>query len=339
MVRKVVVNNIYKIYQSGSLQQKLETVALRGINFDIRDEDFITVMGPSGSGKTTSLNLLGGLDQPSAGSIKYRNGTEAIDIAKLSSAELDQWRHDKVGIIFQSDNILHHLTALENVQLPLKFLGKQNGKRAEDLLCRLGLEERLNHKTYQLSAGERQRVALAAAIIFKPIIVLADEPTGELDSETLRKTMKIFQELHEEEGIAFFVVTHNPSVAAYGNRYFTLEDGILNERDKPFSYDDFASSVGEYIVHIDKLNRLLIPHDMIREFKPEEGLVGLTLSDDKANPNLIISKNVEEADNVAQIDQNFRILLPKSFRNIFRDKLLGWIEYETEEIILRRSEQ
>ncbi|MHA1226801.1 MAG: ABC transporter ATP-binding protein [Candidatus Hodarchaeales archaeon] len=215
MTNRILVKDVYKIYQSGTLQQRIETVALRGISLDIKEHDFITVMGPSGSGKTTLLNVLGGLDTPSAGDIIYElNGQDPVNITKLTEPQLDAWRHDKIGVIFQTDNLIHHLTALENVQLPLKFLGYENLGRAEEILIRLGLGDRLHHRTHQLSAGERQRVALAAALVFKPSIIFADEPTGELDSYSVKQTMELFKELHREENIIFFLVTHNPIVAS-----------------------------------------------------------------------------------------------------------------------------
>ncbi|MHA2032695.1 MAG: ABC transporter ATP-binding protein [Candidatus Kariarchaeaceae archaeon] len=337
----ITVKDIYKIYQSGTVEKRIETVALRGVSVDINENDFITVMGPSGSGKTTLLNSLAGLDTPSAGNIIYRNEQYSTDITKLTGAQLDRWRHDKVGLIFQNVSNLHHLTALENVQLPLKFLGIENGSRARDLLIRLGLEKRLNHKMFQLSAGERQRVALASAIVFNPLIVVADEPTGELDSQTLTQTMDLFVELHEEENIIFFLVTHNPNVAKYGNRYFTLEDGILTEREKAFSYDDFASTLGAYVVHIDRINRLMMPHDLIRQLNPSEGLVNMHLTSSDP-PELVISIDIQQKNTnsvIAQIDQNNKILLPSKFWNLFQDRLVATFDPEVEnQVILRRSQ-
>jgi putative ABC transport system ATP-binding protein len=337
----VTVKDIYKIYQSGTLNQRIETVALRGVSVDINENDFITIMGPSGSGKTTLLNMIAGLDTPSAGSIIYRNGHHSLDITKLTSAQLDRWRHDKVGLIFQTDSNLYHLTALENVQLPLKFLGIDDGTSARDLLIQLGLENRLHHKMFQLSAGERQRVALASAIVFKPLIVLADEPTGELDSQTMSQTMDLFVDLHKKEDIVFFVVTHNPAVAKYGNRFFTLEDGVLNEREKAFSYDDFATSFGSYVIHIDKLHRLMMPNDLIRELNPAEGLVSIQLASSDP-PELIISLDINQDDVdsvVAQVDQNNKILLPRKFWNLFQDRLIATFDPEVEtQIILRRAQ-
>ncbi|MHA2226119.1 MAG: ABC transporter ATP-binding protein [Candidatus Hodarchaeales archaeon] len=323
MVEKIRIKDIYKIYQSGTLTQRIETVALRGISFDMNQNDFITVMGPSGSGKTTLLNILGGLDIPSAGNIIYENNSYSTNITKLSEAQRDSWRHDKIGFVFQNDNLLHHLTALENVELPLKFIGQKNRERAIELLTRLGLEDRLQHRTYQISAGERQRVALAAALVIKPDILLADEPTGELDSQTVAEVMEVFTQLHEEEDIIFFLVTHNPGVAKYGKRFFSLEDGYLTERDEPFSYDDFASRLGEYVVRIDKLHRLIIPQELLRELDTPEGMVQLSLTDksDLFIINADLEDNSHDSDLIlAQIDNKNRILVPRDIWRALKDK-------------------
>jgi putative ABC transport system ATP-binding protein len=340
MVENIRIQNVYKIYQSGTLTQRLETVALRGLSFEINQNDFITVMGPSGSGKTTLLNILGGLDTPSAGDIVYENKDgSSIDITQLSESHLDFWRHDKIGFVFQSDNLLHHLTALENVELPLKFLGKKNDDRAIELLTRLGLEDRVHHRTYQLSAGERQRVALASALVIKPDIILADEPTGELDSQTVTDVMEVFTQLHTEEDIIFFLVTHNPLVAKHGNRFFTLDDGYIAERDEAFSYNDFASSLGEYKIRFDKHHRLLMPQQLLQELSPPEGIVQLFLED---NSKLIVTNappdaNDDESDiNLAQVDMKNRILLPRDIWKSLKDKqpLSGSFDATQQNVVL-----
>ncbi len=324
MVENIRIEEVYKIYQSGTLTQRLETVALRGVSIDIKQNDFITVMGPSGSGKTTLLNILGGLDTPSAGNIIFENKDGySVNITKLNESQLDHWRHDKIGYVFQSDNLLHHLTALENVELPLKFLGQKDGGRAIELLTRLGLGDRIYHRTYQLSAGECQRVALAAALVIKPDLILADEPTGELDSQTVTEVMKVFQELHKEEDIIFFLVTHNPLVAKHGNRFFTLDDGYIVEREDSFSYDDFTSNLGEYKIRLDRYRRLILPQQLLLELSPQESIVQLYLVD---NSKLIISNAVFGSDNddseifLSQIDTKNRILLPREIWKSIKDK-------------------
>ncbi|MHA1973914.1 MAG: ABC transporter ATP-binding protein [Candidatus Hodarchaeales archaeon] len=342
MTNKIHVKDVYKIYQSGTLQQRIETVALRGISLDIYDHDFITVMGPSGSGKTTLLNVLGGLDTPSAGDIVYELDGQSTNITNLNESQLDAWRHDKIGVVFQADNLIHHLTALENVELPLKFLGIKDLSRAEEILTRLGLGDRLHHRTHQLSAGERQRVALAAALVFKPKIILADEPTGELDSSSVRQTMELFKELHQEENIIFFLVTHNPIVASYGTRYFTLEDGYLQEREEPFSYDDFSSVLGEFVIKIDKFSRLVLPHDLVRDLNPSENMVGIQLvTNDPLE--LVITNDIEDKDiEISQLDSMNRILLPKDLMKqmkLTKKPLIGVFDEENNHIIIRRKQQ
>jgi putative ABC transport system ATP-binding protein len=340
MIKKIRIQDVYKIYQSGSLTQRLETVALRGISINIEQNDFITVMGPSGCGKTTLLNILGGLDIPSAGNIIFENSDGySVNITKLSEPQRDYWRYDKIGYVFQSDNLLHHLTALENVELPLKFLGKKDGTRAIDLLTRLGLGDRVHHRTYQLSAGERQRVALASALVIKPDMILADEPTGELDSQTVAEVMKVFTQLHKEEDIIFFLVTHNPLVAKHGNRFFTLDDGYIAERDEVFSYNDFASTLGEYKVRLDKHHRLLMPQQLLQELSLPEGIVQLFLED---NSKLIITHATPETSddesdvNLAQVDIKNRILLPRDIWKALKDKqpLTGSFDDTQQRVVL-----
>lgn len=339
MVNQIVTQDLYKIYKSGTINQQVETVALRRLSFTISQNDFITVMGPSGSGKTTLLNILGGLDTATAGSILYQSESESKYITKLTESQLDLWRRDKIGVVFQKDNLLHHLTALENVELPLKFLGIKDTDRAKDLLTRLGLGERINHRTYELSAGERQRVALAAALVFKPAIILADEPTGELDSQTVAEVMKVFQEVHKEENVIFFLVTHNPLVAKYGTRFFTLNDGYLDERVHAFSYDDFANQLDEYIVIVDKMSRMQIPIELLRELPVKDGLYELRLSEDETKIIIsdVSSDDIDEDSGrfLVQVDPKSRILLPSQVKKKFSThRLTGKYDSGNKEIIL-----
>jgi ABC-type lipoprotein export system ATPase subunit/bifunctional DNA-binding transcriptional regulator/antitoxin component of YhaV-PrlF toxin-antitoxin module len=338
---EIKIQNVYKIYQSGTLRQRIETVALKNINLELKSGDFVTVMGPSGSGKTTLLNLLGGLDYPSAGKIIFEENKKKVNIANLSEGKLDYWRHNKIGIVFQSENLIPHLTALENVSLPLEFLGIKDTEKAVSLLTKLGLGSRLQHRIHQLSAGERQRVALAASLIFEPKILLADEPTGELDSATLAEVMTIFSDIHKQEEIIFFFVTHNPAVAKYGNKFFTLIDGRLENRDTPFSYDDFSSILGEYVVQIDKTYRILVPYDLLNDLGPKESMVALSAIDDNSKLQILVAESVDEElltdMALAQVDAKGRILLPKDLRNIFKSKLLtGRFDQEAKRIILER---
>lgn len=340
---QVSLQNIYKIYKSGTLKQRIETVALKNINLELKNGDFVTVMGPSGSGKTTLLNLLGGLDYPSAGKIFFKDKESNINLTSLSETELDYWRHNKIGMVFQSDNLIPHLTALENVNLPLEFLGIKNPEKAKSLLIRLGLESRMKHRIHQLSAGERQRVALAASLVFDPKIILADEPTGELDSSTLTEVMEIFTNFHKQEDIIFFFVTHNPAVAKYGNKFFTLIDGQLEQRDVPFSYDDFSSNLGEFVVQIDKIFRLLLPFDLLHELDPKESMVALSAIDDNSKIQIVDAELIEEElseMSLAQVDKKGRILIPKELRGIFKNKLLtGTFDHDATRIVLERRDK
>ena len=198
--------------------------ALRGVDLSITRGEFVALVGPSGSGKSTVLNLVGGLDRPTSGQV-WINGTE------LSSANeriLTHHRRQQVGFVFQSFNLLPRLTAEENVALPLMFSGipeKERRARARELLERVSLGARLTHRPTQLSGGEQQRVAIARALIGQPALLLADEPTGNLDTATGAAIMALLKELNRERGLSLLVVTHDPEVAAFADRVIKLRDG------------------------------------------------------------------------------------------------------------------
>ena len=198
--------------------------ALRGVDLNIARGEFVALVGPSGSGKSTVLNLVGGLDRPTSGQV-WVNGTE------LSSANeriLTHHRRQQVGFVFQSFNLLPRLTAEENVALPLMFSGipeKERRARARELLERVSLGARLTHRPTQLSGGEQQRVAIARALIGQPALLLADEPTGNLDTATGAAIMALLKELNRERGLSLLVVTHDPEVAAFADRVIKLRDG------------------------------------------------------------------------------------------------------------------
>jgi putative ABC transport system ATP-binding protein len=198
--------------------------ALRGVDLTIAHGEFVALVGPSGSGKSTVLNLIGGLDQPTSGQVW-------IDGAKLSGSDertLTQHRRQHVGFVFQSFNLLPRLTAEENVALPLMFCGipeKERRTRARALLERVGLGPRLAHHPTQLSGGEQQRVAIARALVGQPALLLADEPTGNLDTVIGAEIMSLLKELNREERLTLLVVTHDPEVAAFADRVVKLRDG------------------------------------------------------------------------------------------------------------------
>lgn len=206
-----------------------ETVhALRGVNFTIKEGEFVTIMGTSGSGKSTLLNLLGCLDTPTAGDY-YLDGVSVRSMDKNERATL---RNRKIGFVFQSYNLLPKTTAIENVELPLfynpKVSQKERESRAIDALKAVGLGDRLNHKSNQMSGGQMQRVAIARALVNDPVLILADEATGNLDSKTSMEILGLFQSLHKQ-GRTIVFVTHNPELSEYSSRTITLKDGRIIE--------------------------------------------------------------------------------------------------------------
>jgi putative ABC transport system ATP-binding protein len=201
--------------------------ALQGVDLVIARGEFVALVGPSGSGKSTVLNLIGGLDRPTAGEI-WIDGTE---LTARDEKALTRHRRQRVGFVFQSFNLLPRLTAEENVALPLMFGGvaeKERRARARGLLERVGLSERLSHRPTQLSGGEQQRVAIARALVGQPALLLADEPTGNLDTTTGVEIMRLLKELNREHGLTLLVVTHDPEVAAFADRVVHLRDGQVN---------------------------------------------------------------------------------------------------------------
>ncbi len=198
--------------------------ALRGVDLAVAHREFVALVGPSGSGKSTVLNLIGGLDQPTSGEV-WINGTE---LSGSDERALTRHRRQHVGFVFQSFNLLPRLTAEENVAIPLMFSGvpeKERLARARGLLERVGLGPRLDHRPTQLSGGEQQRVAIARALVGQPALLLADEPTGNLDTTTGAEIMSLLKELNQERGLTLLVVTHDPEVAAFASRVVTLRDG------------------------------------------------------------------------------------------------------------------
>ena len=201
--------------------------ALRGVDLTVTRGEFVALVGPSGSGKSTVLNLVGGLDQPTSGQV-WINGTE---LSASDERTLTRHRRQHVGFVFQSFNLLPRLTAKENVALPLMFSGvpeKERLARAGELLERVGLGPRLTHRPTQLSGGEQQRVAIARALVGEPALLLADEPTGNLDSATGAEIMRLLKALNQERGLTLLVVTHDPEIAAFATRTVRLRDGKVD---------------------------------------------------------------------------------------------------------------
>ena len=220
--RKAVIDirNITKVYQMGDI----EVHALGGVSLKIFEGEFVSIMGPSGSGKSTLMNILGALDQPTTG--EYFLDDE--DVSKLNESDLARIRNKKIGFVFQSFNLLRRTTALRQVELPLIYGGVGGrSKKAKAALESVGLGERLNHLPSELSGGQQQRVAIARALVTEPAMILADEPTGNLDSRSGSEVMQIFQHLNRDQGITTIFVTHDSWIARHTNRVIMLRDGLV----------------------------------------------------------------------------------------------------------------
>jgi len=220
----IKLENVTRVYQMGQTLVQ----ALRGLNLEIADGEFVAIMGPSGSGKSTLLHLIGGLDLPTTGRVLL----DDLDIAQQNGNQLAELRGRKVGFVFQTFNLVPTLSALKNVELPMIFQKvprKERYEKARRLLEQVGLGDRLHHKPSELSGGECQRVAIARALANNPQILLADEPTGNLDAESGEQIMQILKRLNEEQKMTIIVVTHNPDVARYAHRIIRMRYGQIEE--------------------------------------------------------------------------------------------------------------
>jgi putative ABC transport system ATP-binding protein len=216
------IRDLRKVYKMGDI----EVEALRGINLTIQRGEFIAVTGSSGSGKSTFMNILGCLDRPTSGEYFL----EGQDVSVLSSDEWAHIRNRKIGFVFQGFNLLHRTSAVENVELPMMYNGfqaKERHQRALEVLKLVGLAERSHHLPNQLSGGQQQRVAVARALVNRPALILADEPTGNLDTKTSIEIMELFQNLNRKEGITVVLVTHEPDIAGYAERQIVFRDGLI----------------------------------------------------------------------------------------------------------------
>jgi putative ABC transport system ATP-binding protein len=218
----IEIKNLVKDYKLGEVPVHV----LKGISFEIERGDFVSIMGPSGSGKSTLMNILGCLDKPTSGSYEL----DGISVAKLHRDQLAEIRNKKIGFVFQQFNLLARTSAAENVELPLMYTdasARERHERAMAALFAVGLAGRQDHQPSQLSGGQQQRVAIARSLVNDPKIILADEPTGALDSRTSIEIMAIFQRLNRQEGITMIMVTHDPDIASYSNRNIRFKDGRL----------------------------------------------------------------------------------------------------------------
>jgi putative ABC transport system ATP-binding protein len=221
MSNVIEAHDICKVYKMG----EVEVEALRGVSFHIKRGEVVSIMGPSGSGKSTLMNTLGCLDRPTSG--EYILDGEPV--ASLNDDQLASIRNRKVGFVFQSFNLLSRQTAITNVELPLRYSGNQEGRRARaiEALQAVGLGDRMTHRPYELSGGQQQRVAIARAIVNNPAIIMADEPTGNLDSKVGKEIMSLLLTLNKESGTTLIIVTHDPAIAEQTQRVNRLRDGLL----------------------------------------------------------------------------------------------------------------
>jgi putative ABC transport system ATP-binding protein len=216
------LENVYKTYDLGEIQVQ----ALRGVSLEVRQGEFVAVMGPSGSGKSTIMNILGCLDRPTKGHYFL----DGVDVSGMSKTQLAGIRNKKLGFVFQQFNLLARTSAVENVELPTVYAGispEERTKRAMDALTRVGLADRAGHHPSQLSGGQQQRVAIARGLVNRPAILLADEPTGNLDSRTSVEIMDILQDLNNDQGLTIVLVTHEPDIAKFAKRTLEFRDGKL----------------------------------------------------------------------------------------------------------------
>jgi putative ABC transport system ATP-binding protein len=267
----IACDNLVKIYKIADL----ETVALQGLDLVVAPGELMGIVGPSGSGKSTLMNILGGLDRPSAG----RVWVDGQDLLKTSNADLNRYRRSKVGFVWQqgSRNLVPYLTALENVELPMTLAGsgRKKRRRAEELLEAVDLVDRRHHRLAQMSGGEQQRVAIAVALANSPCLLLADEPTGEVDSTTALTIYETFKRLNREYGLTTLIVSHDPGIARHVNRVVAIQDGkmatetvrrsrangAVEGEDNVEEEDDFHE-----LVVLDSAGRLRVPKEYLEQF-------------------------------------------------------------------------
>lgn len=265
----ITCEGVYKIYKS----KEVEVLALQGLDLTIEKGELVAIIGNSGSGKSTLLNMIGGLDKPSAGSVII----DGFNLEKMNYKDLQQYFLRTVGFVWQNNarNLIPYLTAIENVEVPMILAkGKERRSRALELLKCVGLEHRTNSKLQELSGGEQQRVAIALALANNPSVLLADEPTGSVDSMQTRKIMEVFQKINKEEGVTVVIVTHDQELSKMVDRVINIRDGrvsseFLAKQEELITSDEIglghiSNTHDEWIV-IDKVGRLQLPKDIVKE--------------------------------------------------------------------------
>ena len=268
---EIAVKDLVKVYRIGGV----EVQALRGLNLEIKESEMVSVIGPSGSGKTTLLNIVGGLDKATAGSVRVGD----TEVTALDTSHLVDFRRKTVGHIFQTLNLIPTLTAAENVELPMIAMGVSRGKRAErvnTLLDIMGLTDRANHKPDEMSGGEQQRAAIAAALANDAPVVLADEPTGELDTLNAKIVVDYLVKVNRELGKTIVMVTHDPSIARAAHRILRIEDGMIKAALTPDKVLEKVTAVS----YVDQLRARLMDIDEQLKKLDEEFRVG-TISGDE----------------------------------------------------------
>ncbi|MFQ5978500.1 MAG: ATP-binding cassette domain-containing protein [Candidatus Heimdallarchaeota archaeon] len=275
----VAVRDAMKIYRSA----EIDTAALRGVSLSIHKNELVCVVGPSGSGKTTLVNTIGGVTRPDSGSVYW--AVNKRDISRLTEREITEARRRFIGFVFQTENLLPHLTAVQNVEMSARLIGMPRGerrKRSSELMELVGVDHRTNFLPKKLSGGEKQRVAIAASLMNQPQLVLADEPTGNVDPQTGENILNLFRELNKTYGTAFLIVTHSQQVASKADRTIEIRDGIISgSHTVGVSLRDLDAS---RILTLDSQNRLPLPKSILddvgspRHFRAETTAEKIMLS-------------------------------------------------------------
>lgn len=231
MIEQKTVIDLHDIVKRFYIGQPNELEILHGISLQVKEGEFVSIVGESGSGKSTLMNIIGALDRPTSGDYML----DGVDIGKAKDKRLSEIRNQKIGFVFQTYNLIARTTALANVELPMLYAGmpkRERTSRAEELLQLVGMGDRMTHHSDELSGGQKQRVAIARAVANNPSIILADEPTGALDSKTGRKIMDLFHTLHHEQGKTIVLITHSQELAEETERIITLKDGVITGERK-----------------------------------------------------------------------------------------------------------